>query len=278
VATRRAKPRTAISTCASNITSTIRLCVKRRFDRLKTKGMPRQQLREMVEYAFDIRICGETSDTTGNTSKLAVFQSLETVYIARGSRLKEIDLTGPIDWPSIGHYSIKKAGIEQEPVTQVYSSPLDKLVVFPCELLDGISLSTADIEMNFSQWEASVQLAEGVFRLQNLFPAMGRMLRKKNSDEGAIGKNRVHLLKRGRDSEGQASAIETPRTRPRHAAEGSPSHSPGSIASWAPSSATSQDGPALPQDDEEPMEKHEEGEGEQKESGEIDFGVPPAPL
>lgn len=149
----------------------------------------KQMLQELIEYSTDIRIAGGHSDTTGSLQKRMVFDSVAALYDKNGARLYELEDMSPwdVDWHKVGHYqAIVKKSSDGAKVLVVKSKPLEKEVEVPSDIWEGINISKVTIASNYSQYNAYITLAnKDQFKVQNLFPMLGRTLRRATSDEGA---------------------------------------------------------------------------------------------
>lgn len=162
----------------------------------------KQLLQELVEFSTDIRVAGGHSDTTGSLQKKSVFESMAALCEKNDNRLSIFATTNPwdVNWEKVGHYQIvTKKSSDGAKTLIVRSKPLGKDVEVPAEICAGLDVAKVTISANYSQYNAYITLAnKDQFKVQNLFPTLGRTLRRATSDEGATALGGGGLLKLAR--------------------------------------------------------------------------------
>lgn len=147
------------------------------------KDLAKDALQHCLEYALDLRITGEKTDTVATMSKLACFDALKRVYLRKGRRLRGVDISGVIEWSRVGHYSVTDTS-EADNVrrVKVTNKTIATSTWLPQELVDEDPTLQSDvgIRCNFSQFEAYIMIAGDEYKLQNLFPVLGRRLHRHN--------------------------------------------------------------------------------------------------
>lgn len=152
----------------------------------------RDILRQHVEDAFDLVMTGNSSDTTGGILNAEVLvTSLKAIYDKNGRLLDGVTvLPGCIvdyNAPGVGHFTVETTTQSEGVVYMVTCRSLGRSVPIPSELITEFNqvTTTNDIKYNFSRFRAEIDLNPPL-RLQNLFPLLGRMLKKRKSEEGAV--------------------------------------------------------------------------------------------
>lgn len=145
-------------------------------------------LLNVLEFAFDVRAMGEAPDKPATLNKAALFKRMRTLYLKLGSRMDSLvgyAEGGFINWKENGVYSVVITD-DPDPLkvrVEVYSRFLNCTAVLKSDVTQGdLSLKTAQIVQNYSQSTAYLQTTTDTYLIQNLFPQLGRSLRRRVSD------------------------------------------------------------------------------------------------
>lgn len=168
-------------------------------------------LAELLHYVCPLKfhlpmlrtVAGNGSHTTGGVLNAEViFTSLKAVYEKNGRLLDNATVLAGcvIDYtaPGAGHFSIDTTSQGGDVVYKVTCKTLNKNVPIPADLLGDFDrvLHTADIKYNYSRSRAEVDLDPPLL-LQNLFPMLGRLLKKRKTEEGATCRGKPARRHRG---------------------------------------------------------------------------------
>jgi len=160
-------------------------CAPKSMNRHALRQCTRELCKQLVCYAFDCQSTGAVCDKVGTLSKKELFNSMRHIHRQKGSKLKGLDpLGGFIDWTEQGHYAISTEADDDEVKYYILTKALNSTVELPAELRNDAELKTSDIIMNFSQLEATIPLLNSDFRLQNLFPMLGTILKRGVAEDG----------------------------------------------------------------------------------------------
>eukprot|EP00971_Amphidinium_carterae_P352469 6492610-Amphidinium_carterae.4 len=181
-------------------------------------------MKQVLEFSTGVRCTdAETSDHSSSIMKLATFESLLSLYMARGQMASTLVIKeSQIDWTTDGIYIIDSsvAGC-----LEVWSRVHKCRKRIPEEVIDGRegglkSFTDGCIRKNFSEEDAFISMRDGKqFKLKSLYPqhiVMGRKLKKRLSDElGATAPPPPALCDAtvaGDGSEGGESAVKRAKT------------------------------------------------------------------
>lgn len=152
----------------------------------------KSRLLEVLEYAFDLKVMGETPDKPATLVKADLFIRMRALYIQLGRRMDSlVDSVegGWFNWREIGVYRVE---ITEDPdplkvKLRVYSRILRTYAALRPEVTQGdTTLSQALVVNNYSQSSAYLQTGTDTYLIQNLFPALGRSLRRRISAEAGV--------------------------------------------------------------------------------------------
>lgn len=192
------------------------------------KHLQKFALQCYLEFSLDVRVTGDRTDTVASLNKLECFTSLRNLYTKLGRRLKGKDLTNDTDWCTEGHDSCATVGEGDEKSVTVRNKTLGRSATLPQELYedDPHDFSDASIQKNWSQFEACILIGGEEYHLQNLFPILGRKLRRRNSDANAVSGRVEEAPQVGTDAESSIPDLDAMSVRSARSASSSAKASP----------------------------------------------------
>jgi len=157
--------------------------------------LTKNQTLEVFEYATDIRVTGDSLDKAravdGVLNKLRIFEKLKDTYIQQGKRIDQLPLDqvakGNLDWAKYGHYQVTTTRCDGKLQVNVTNNTLKQSTTMDEGFIAGDEGPFDFIENNFSQYQASLATSKDTYKLQFLFPTLGRSLKRRLSESGAIG-------------------------------------------------------------------------------------------
>jgi len=154
----------------------------------------KDKLLQIFEFSLDIKVTGDSLDkakiTGGDLNKLKVFNKLKEIYEEKGKRCDNLTThitNNTLDWAKHGHYSVETAMVEGMVASvTVLNKQIKQYQTMAPSLYEGDEGPFDTIEDNYSQFQAALVTPRDSYKLQFLFPSLGKSLKRKLSDAGCV--------------------------------------------------------------------------------------------